>query len=163
MNKTVNAATPETCSAGCSNTKSLRTINPVFTIKGKPGLVFCSRVCRATVTHEKVDVVVPEAPRKVVEKLPAEPKPIKESKIKTPGAPVSTGRASNSPWGNLNGKMHITGKKPPNFSGNRKQVWEMIKEGMTVGALYELCSKAGLDGKSNLAKIIGYYGCVEVK
>lgn len=100
--------------------------------------------------------VLPSAPRRERESVDVTAPP--KSPLKTPGAP-----RGNSPWANLDGKLHITGKTPPNFQGARKQVWELIKEGMTVRALYEACDKAGIEGKANLAKIIGVYGCAEVK
>lgn len=162
---------PTVCSnAACG--RSLSQINPVFAIMGgsrEEG--YCSRQCRATKTGETVTTVQRTAPAPSLSAAaePITPAPKGSKPVATAAAPKPPSntpkapRASSSPWSNLNGKLHITGKKPPNFTGNRKQIWEMIKEGMTVGALYGQCDKAGLDGKSNLAKIVGHYECAEVK
>ncbi len=165
----------------------------IYTIREDDKQAFCTRTCRATVTGETVSIVEKpavskdapaineaqpvtkagkvKAAKKVVQPIApridaANPAPTKPAKVAAAAKPASgkpPGRASSAPWSNLTGKLHLTGKKPPNFNGNRKAVWEMIKEGMTVGKLYEQCTAAGLDGKSNLAKIIGVYGCAEVK
>jgi hypothetical protein len=102
---------------------------------------------------------LPSEPRR--ERAASEPAPPKDSP-KAPAKKVaSTG--GKSPWSNLAGKLYKTGKTPPNFAGARKQVWELIKDGEKLESFYARCDKAGLDGKSNLAKIIGVYGCAEVK
>lgn len=61
-------------------------------------------------------------------------------------------------------QLHLTNTNPPKFqSGSiRERVWALITDGMEVEDLYSQCEKAGLDGKSNLAKFIHVYGCVSV-
>lgn len=140
---------PEFC-ANEDCQRSLRTINPTYTIKGK-NIAFCSRACRATETKEEVhEVRVPPLGQpettgnRVAE--PAKPKVAKPA----------------GPWTNLEGKIHIL-RKDQKFQGIRGQVWALIKEGMKVKELYDKCAKAGLEGRGNLRVIIVVYKCVEIK
>lgn len=162
----------------CSNEecgRDTRYVNPAFTVPEKPKLVFCSRRCRCIFTGEPLPTPIAPKPATTADAPVKEPT---KAKGKATGAQPAAGAPAgpkptrpapvpraggSSPWSNLAGKLFKTGKTPPNFQGNRKQVWEFIKDGMTVQALYDQCNVAGVDGKSNLAKIIGVYGCAEVR
>lgn len=151
---------PKQCSACNKDIWARTTI--AYTIKDKPRLAFCSQACRATMTGEEVRERPARNRAPIVSESPAHNfKP--GDKVKVSGlrpAKEKTAKAP-APWANLEGKMKIV-RKDQKFGGARAQVFALIKNGMKVKELYALCDKAGLDGKSNLAKIIGVYNCVEV-
>lgn len=140
---------------------NLRVINPIFTIREKPGKGWCSRACRSTVTGE--DPEGPVAKKKAA--APAAPAPAPEPKkpVKLSGIPTGTIRqakeASPRPSRSSNGAADLAGKlykkSAPKFQANsaRAQLWDLIKDGMTISALYDAANKAGIDGKAVLAKI----------
>ncbi len=175
---------PTNCKA-CG--KDLLALSLTYTIKDLPD-AFCSRSCRATVTGETVRVV--DKPASATSPATNEAVPLTRSGKEKPAtlspraaaatakaalnapkgdAPVKpkkegAGRATSAPWSNLDGKLHLT-DKPAKFqeASIRGQVFKLIVNGMTVRDLYAQCDKAGLDGKGSLAKIIGVFGCAEVR
>lgn len=151
---------PKSCSACGKNIWSSATI--AYTIKDKPRLAFCSQACRATVSGEEVRERPARATAPSVSESPAHNfKPGDKVKVSGLRLPKEKTAKAPAPWANLEGKMKIV-RKDQKFGGARAQVFALIKNGMKVKELYALCDKAGLDGKSNLAKIIGVYNCVEV-
>lgn len=147
---------PKQCSA-CNRDIWART-TIAYTIKDKPRLAFCSQACRAKVSGEEVQ----ERPvRRTAEVQPSPQEPIKGKPERERPAKEPKPQRGLAPWANLEGKMKIV-RKDQKFGGARAEVFALIKNGMKVKELYALCDKAGLEGKSNLAKIIGVYHCVEV-
>lgn len=152
----------------CSNPdcrRDLLKLSLTHIIKDKPSLAFCSRECRATVSKEEIRVVSKPEITNTAATAPS-PKEKASKPAKATATPKEKGekapRASRSGI-ELTQKIFFTKKPPPKFQGNRKQVWDFIKDGMTVAALYALCDKAGVDGKGNLGTICRGYGCVEVR
>lgn len=169
----------------------LKQLNPIYTLKDdKKQRGWCSRRCRSKETGEdpgpnimakvkeveggiptnigKITVGV-SAPVILNHSLVSSPNvaPVKKSATTKPAAPPKSNNIKESvdkPWRNLNGKMyHVKGAKVPNMTGLRKQVYQLIKDGMKVSDLYAACEKAGLDGPQNLRTITHIYKVVEVK
>lgn len=175
---------PTVCDACGAN---LKLLNPIYTIRDdKRRRGWCSRRCRSKETREDPGPDIAQMVKKVATGTPAGPLVIRNHSLvpstvpATPGKQVAppksvpakpTAPKSNSikesvdkPWRNLNGQMyHVKGAKVPNMTGLRKQVYQLIKNGMKVSDLYAACEKAGLDGPQNLRTITHIYNIVEVK
>ncbi len=146
--------------------KDIRGVNPTYTVKDSKE-VYCSRACRSTVTGEDPEAAVPaKAPEK--DKPEAAPKteaPAKKTAAKKAAAPAAD-KPARAPRTSLNLEGKVYKKGTPKFQEGsaRMQFWNLIKDGMTLGALMEAATKAGLDGKATLAKInIVAPGAIEVK
>lgn len=167
--------------ARCANVecgRDLRRINPTFGIKDKKDQ-FCSRRCRSTVTGERwesdaqeVQSAPPSEKTGKAGKQASAAKPVAQEKAgkkaaasggsqpEKPAAP----KAPRSGGINPEGKLHLVpGKKLPNFQGARKQVWDLFKEGITVGEFLKLADAKGLDGKGNLGTFVRGYGVLEIR
>ena len=166
--------------------RDLRQVNPTYSIKDETGKLWCSQACRATVTGESITVrnrapealapvAVPEVPAKGKRAvLPAE-RPKAEASIHNGKKsfaetakemkPVTRG---SSPLSNNGAKVYRVKsdftKSGKMFGGQRKIVWDLIKDGMTLGALYKEAAEVGIpDAKSVLSKIIAVGACVDVR
>ncbi len=159
--------------------KDIRGVSPTYTVKDSKE-VYCSRACRSTVTGEDPEAAVPakapkkekadatgplhtgkEAPAPAAKKAAAPPPPAKKAAAAPAGdKPARAPRTSL----NLEGKVYKKGTPKFQEGSARMQFWNLIKDGMTLGALMEAATKAGLDGKATLAKInIVAPGAIEVK
>lgn len=166
----------------------LKLLNPIYTIKDdKRRRGWCSRRCRSKETGEDPGPDIAQVAKKVVAEVPAGAPVIRNHSLVSSGAstptrkhaappkpvspkPTTTPKPNNikesvdKPWRNLNGKMyHVKGANVPNMTGLRKQVYQLIKDGMKVSDLYASCEKAGLEGPQNLRTITHVYKIVEVK
>lgn len=175
---------PTVCDACGAN---LKLLNPIYTIRDdKRRRGWCSRRCRSKETNEDPGPDVAQMLKKVATEPPsghairnhslvasdtpaatgkqaAPPKPA-SSKPTVPPKSNNIKESVDKPWRNLNGKMyHVKGAKVPNMTGLRKQVYQLIKDGMKVSELYAACEKAGLEGPQNLRTITHIYKIVEVK
>jgi hypothetical protein len=63
----------------------------------------------------------------------------------------------------LNGRLYIVGNPRLNKGGKRKRIWELIKDGMTIKALYRACKRRQLDGPFNLRFLIDVCHVIEIR